>query len=334
MKIALSGSTGFVGSHLTAALQRYGHDVVPLRRSDFTPGQDRLTKKIEGCDAVINLAGAPINRRWTTRYKRTLVTSRVETTRMLVQAMARLERPPHTFISTSAIGAFDDAGTYSEEDAPNATNFLGRLAMRWEAQARQAETLGVRTLIFRFALVLGDDGGLLKQLLTPFRLGLGGPIGNGRQAFSWVHIDDLVDAFLVALKLKSMEGVFHIAAPKPVTYQEFTKILGEALHRPTLFPVPPLLLQLIFGEAAGVMTSGQRVVSKRLPEMGFQFRYPDLELAIDDLVQRALRSPAQPSLANSDNESRVLFRQPASRVKSHENRCPPAHGNASAANER
>ncbi|MEJ2454123.1 MAG: TIGR01777 family oxidoreductase [Candidatus Thiodiazotropha sp.] len=302
MKIAISGASGFVGTHLTAALTRHGHRVVPMSRGDFARGLPHLAETIDGCEVVINLAGAPINRRWSTSYKRTLVSSRIETTRMLVQAMSRLQHPPHSFISTSAIGAFNDAGLYSEEHAPNATDFLGRLAVDWEAAARQAETLGIRTLIFRFALVLGADGGLLKQLLPPFRLGLGGPIGDGRQAFSWVHIDDLVDAYLVALKLSSMQGVFHIAAPKPATNMAFTKTLGAALHRPTLFPLPPLLLRLVFGEAADVMTGGQRVISKRLPELGFQFRYSELELAIDDLVHRPSRSPVQPSLANSDSQ--------------------------------
>ncbi len=301
MKIAISGATGFVGTHLSTSLRRYGHTVVPLTRSNFILGAAHVAKLIDGCDAVINLAGAPINRRWTDSYKRTIVSSRIETTRLLVQAMEQLEHRPHTFISTSAIGAFDDKGRYSEEETPNATDFLGRLSNAWEAAAHKAEVLGVRTLIFRFPLVLGHDGGLMKQLLTPFRLGMGGPIGDGRQAFSWVHIDDLVDAYLFALMTPDLHGVFHIAAPKPETNLAFTKTLGAALHRPTLLRVPRTVLKLLFGEGASVMTSGQWVVSKRLPEKGFQFRYSDLELAVDDLVQRAIGTSRQPSLVNSDN---------------------------------
>jgi uncharacterized protein len=301
MKIAISGATGFVGTHLSTSLRRYGHTVVPLTRSNFILGAVHIAKLIDGCDAVINLAGAPINRRWTDSYKRTIVSSRIETTRLLVQAMEQLEHRPHTFISTSAIGAFDDKGRYSEEDTPNATDFLGRLSNDWEAAAHKAEVLGVRTLIFRFALVLGHDGGLMKQLLTPFRLGMGGPIGDGRQAFSWVHIDDLVDAYLFALMTPNLHGVFHIAAPKPETNLAFTKTLGAAVHRPTLLHVPRTVLKLLFGEGASVMTSGQWVVSKRLPEKGFQFRYSNLELAVDNLVQRAIGNSRQPSLINSDN---------------------------------
>jgi uncharacterized protein (TIGR01777 family) len=301
MKIALSGSTGFVGRHLATTLKRCGHIVVPLCRSNFNRDVAHLAGLIDGCDAVINLAGAPINRRWTASYKRTMVASRVETTRMLVETMACTERRPRTFISTSAIGAFDDAARYSEEDAPNATDFLGHLAKEWESAARQAEALGIRTLIVRFALVLGHDGGLLKQLLTPFRLGLGGPIGDGRQAFSWVHIDDLVEAYLFALKTSSLKGVLHISAPNPVTNLVFTQTLGAALHRPTLFPVPRNLLKLFSGEGASAMTSGQWVVSKRLLELGFQYHYPELELAVNDLVQRSGGPCGQPSLLNSDN---------------------------------
>lgn len=299
MKIAISGASGFVGSHLATALKHHGHQVVPLRRYHFNRGVIELAETIDGCDAIINLAGAPINRRWTASYKRTMVASRIETTHMMVQAMGRLERRPHSFISTSAIGAFDDKALYSEEDAPNARDFLGRLAIDWEAAAGEAEALGIRSVFFRFALVLGHDGGLMKQLLPLFRLGLGGPIGDGRQAFSWIHIDDLIDAYHFALKTPSLQGVLHLAAPKPVTNLQFTQTLGNALHRPTLFRVPRTLLKLIFGEAAGVMTGGQRVVSKRLPAQGFQFRYPDLELAIDDLVQRAGGTCNHPPVTNS-----------------------------------
>ncbi len=287
MKIALTGASGFVGSHLSIALKRQGHQVVALSRFDFNQSVSHLTRQLQGCDAVINLAGEPVNRRWTEQYKRAMVSSRVETTRLLVRAMEALEIRPKTFISTSAIGAYDDRGRYTEYDPPNAEDFLGRLAKDWEQAAREAEALGMRTLIFRLALVLGPDGGLLKQLLTPFRMGLGGPIGDGQQAFSWIHIDDLVDAYLFALKEPQLDGVFHLCAPKPVTNGIFSRLLGRVLHRPALFRIPYTMLKLMFGEAAGVMISGQWVVSKRLPDSGFQFRFPELEMALEDLVRRA-----------------------------------------------
>ncbi|MET0067145.1 MAG: TIGR01777 family oxidoreductase [Candidatus Thiodiazotropha sp.] len=287
MKIALTGASGFVGSHLSTALKRQGHQVVALSRFDLNQMVSHLTRQLKGCDAVINLAGEPVSRRWTESYKRAMVSSRVETTRLLVRAMEALEFRPKTFISTSAIGAFDDQGRYDEDDPPNADDFLGRLAKDWEQAAREAESLGIRTLIFRLALVLGPDGGLMKQLLVPFRMGLGGPIGDGMQAFSWVHIDDLVDAYLFALKEPQLSGVFHLSAPKPVTNGIFTRLLGRVLHRPTVFRIPHTMLKLMFGEAAQVMVSGQWVISKRLPDCGFQFRFPELEMALEDLVRRA-----------------------------------------------
>ena len=301
MKIAISGATGFVGRHLTATLKRYGYTPVKLKRDDFNKGVTHLANVMHACEAVINLAGEPINRRWTERYKLTMCASRIETTRLLVKAMERMAQKPQVFISTSAIGAFDDAGEYSEYDPPNATDFLGLLSQEWETAAGEAEQLGIRTLIFRFALVLGHDGGLLKQLLTPFRLGLGGPIGNGRQAFSWVHIEDLVDAYLFALKTPDIDGVFHLSAPEPVSNLEFTLTLGRLLHRPTLLPVPHTLLKLIFGEGASVMTSGQKVISKRLPECGYLFRYDKLELALSDLIERSDKSSGSFSILNSGN---------------------------------
>ncbi len=285
MKIALTGATGFIGKHLESRLSEQGHTIVSLGRKELQEGAKRVSESLSGCDVLINLAGAPISRRWTEAYKREMISSRVEVTRLLVEAMNLLERPPATFISTSAIGAFDTRGRYTESDAPNATDFLGELARDWEVAALEAESMGIRTLIFRFALVLGTDGGLMKQLLLPFRLGLGGPVGDGRQHFSWVHIDDLTKAYVHALGHSEMSGAFHICAPNPTTNLEFTRILGSNLHRPTLFPVPKLVLKLIYGEGAEVMTSGQCVISERLPEYGFEFDYPDLESAIGELIK-------------------------------------------------
>ena len=287
MKIAITGSTAFFGRHLVSSFEQRAHQVMPVGRHELNQGTEYLASLIAGCDAVINLAGAPINKRWTARYKREIVSSRLDTTRCLVDAMKLLDKPPATFISTSAIGAFSPKGQYTEADSPNASDFLGQLSKDWEASANAAQALGVRTLIFRFALVLGHDGGLLKQMLLPFRLGLGGPVGNGSQHFSWIHIDDLVNAYLLALENQQMSGVYHLCAPNPVSNLEFTRTLGEILHRPTLFRVPGLLLEMAFGEGAEVMTSGQRVISQRLPEAGFSFRYPELAGALRAIVQES-----------------------------------------------
>mgnify|MGYP003957744203 CR=1 FL=1 len=290
MKIAITGSTGFVGKHLGSRLERDGHLIVPLGREYFNGSTDVLAKRLEGCDVVINLAGEPISRRWTGDYKQRMYNSRVQVTRKLVAAMAQLQTKPVTFISTSAIGAFKATGKYTEADTPNADDFLGRLSRDWEEEAMQANDLGVRTLIFRFGLVLGPDGGMMKQLLPPFCLGLGGPVGDGKQAFSWVHIDDLVRAYVHALTSAEMDGVYHLCAPNPDTNAGFTRILGEVVHRPTWFRVPGLALKLAFGEGASVMTSGQRVVSNRLQQAGFDFCYPTLPLALPNIVEQARKS--------------------------------------------
>lgn len=299
MKIFMTGATGFVAKHLQPALLEQGHRVIPLSRRDLAKDPEHLAQAMAGCDAVINLAGAPINRRWTDAYKREIVASRLDTTRRLVQAIALMQQPPASFISTSAIGAYDTHSRYSESDAPNARDFLGDLARDWEAAARVAESLGVRTVITRLALVLGHDGGLLKQLMTPFRLGLGGPIGDGSQHFSWIHADDLVAAYSHLLDHEELSGDFHLSAPHPVTNLEFTRALGDALERPTPFRVPVPVLKLIYGEGAEVMASGQCVVSERLPESGFRFQYPYLEPALHTIAEQVQTECPVTGLLNS-----------------------------------
>ena len=303
MKIVMTGGTGFVGKHLIRALSQLGNQVVNIGRSDLKPDANRLVDLMAGADVVINLAGAPINRRWTPAYKDEIFSSRVETTQQLVKAMTEIDTPPKIFISTSAIGAFDSKGRYSESNSANASDFLGRLSKQWESAALEAESLGVRTLIFRFALVLGHDGGLMKQLLIPFRLGLGGPVGDGSQHFSWIHIDDLINAYLFALEHRKMSGVYHLSAPNPVTNLSFTRTLGAALNRPTLFRVPELLLKLAYGEGAEVMTSGQQVVSERLPENGFRFRHASLDSAVAEIVSHNCVKPMTSGIVNSSSET-------------------------------
>ncbi|MET0070124.1 MAG: TIGR01777 family oxidoreductase [Candidatus Thiodiazotropha sp.] len=285
MKIAISGSTGFIGTQLARALANKGHALVPIGRRDFNRGTRHLSLLLEGCNAVINLAGAPINRRWTRACKRTIVSSRVETTRMLVSAVSQMAKPPKTFISTSGMGAFDTRDRYTESDVANAADFLGELTFDWESAAWEGETLDMRVVVFRLSLVLGQQGGLMGQVLTPFRMGLGGPIGDGQQHFSWIHIDDLINAYLLALDNPRFRGIYHLAAPNPVDNLTFTRILGKALNRPTRFRVPAALLKLAYGEGAEVMTSGQCIVSDRLEQAGFNFRYTELESAIQAIVK-------------------------------------------------
>lgn len=303
MKILMTGATGFVGSHLQSALSKQGHEVNTLSRHDISLGVDHIASRMTGSGAIINLAGEPINRRWTSSYKNAIVSSRVDTTLLLVEAMKKMDQKPATFISTSAIGAYDDKHRYNEYDEPTAKDFLGKLSGDWEAAAQEADRLGVRTIILRFGLVLGYNGGLMKQLLLPFRLGLGGPIGDGKQHFSWIHIFDLMKIYDHILYDKELSGVFHACAPHPVTNEVFTQTLAHALHRPALLRVPGLFLKMAFGEGAQVMTSGQCVVSERFNKTGFSFRYPGLDSAIQAIVKQAKGNSQLDQLFGSFNRS-------------------------------
>ncbi len=286
MNIAMSGATGFIGSHLTRAFEGKNSTVVPLKREDFEGDAASLSRKIEGADSVINLAGATIAARWTEEYKKVIYRSRVETTRKIVEAMGKSEKRPGLFISASAVGIYDTSGTYTEDDAHYARDFLGSLAADWEQAALEAADAGIRTVIFRFGVVLGRGGGALEKMLIPFRMGLGGVIGDGTQPFSWVHIDDLVAAFFVATEDRRFAGVYNLTSPNPTTNRELAKALGRALHRPAIMRVPAFVFRLQLGEGAKVLLEGQRVLPKRLLESGFCFRFTHIEEAIQDLVRK------------------------------------------------
>jgi hypothetical protein len=258
--------------------------VTALHTADFDLDDAALGQKLSGADLVVHLAGASISRRWTQAYKKVLYASRVETAKKMVRAMAKSQQKPKLFICTSAVGIYAPTGKHNEEDAAYADDFLGRLARDWESAAAESRTLGIRSIIFRYGIVLGHGGGILKEMLLPFSLGLGGTIGDGRQNFSWVHIDDLVRAYFFAVERPDMAGVYNLMAPNPTTNYGLTKALGSALRRPTFLSVPKFLLQLRFGnEAAEALTSGQYATPKRLPEAGFEFEFKTIEDAINDL---------------------------------------------------
>jgi uncharacterized protein len=286
MKIVASGITGFVGGHLRKEfVEKREWNVEPLLPPDFALPDDLFLKKMEGADIVLNLAGAPISARWTKEYKIILRSSRIDTTRKIVEAIARLEKKPRLFISTSAVGRYMDKGTHTEEQCSYASDFLGRLAEAWEEEALKAADTGVRTVIFRFGIVLGPDGGILANMLPPFRLGLGGVIGNGKQHFSWIHINDLTAGYIEAIDNSALSGIYNLCAPNPTTNEGLTKALGKALHRPTIFRIPMFALRLKFGEGAAAVSSGQSVLPKRLLDAGFKFSFPTIEEAITDIVK-------------------------------------------------
>ena len=277
MKIAINGASGFIGGELCRFFRVQGHEIVAIPRAAYAD-KDALKNLAGGCDAVINLAGASIASRWSEAYKKQLHASRIETTHTLVSAINELENPPF-FISASAIGIYENGLSHDESSVTFDRGFLGKLACEWESQAAKART---QTAIFRLGVVLGR-GGALAKMLPAFKLGLGGKLGSGEQAFCWIHIADLLEAFKFTLQNRQ-NGIFNLVSPQPSTNGEFTQILGEVLRRPTFFKVPKFALNLMLGEGSVVLLEGAKVYPKALIESGFSFKFSDLKTALEDVL--------------------------------------------------
>jgi uncharacterized protein len=304
MLVFLTGATGFIGRALIPVLQRQGHAVaawvrseerarrllgadVELRPSDG--GFDALAAAVASADAIVNLAGEPIiGVRWTAARRRLLEDSRVQVTNDLVRAIEAARTRPRVLFSGSAVGWYGDRGDerLTEQSMPGA-DFLARLCRDWEDAATGAQRLGVRVVLSRTGVVLGRGGGALAQMLPPFRLGLGGPIGSGRQYVPWIHLQDLVAFIALALADDRVRGPVNGVAPQEANSREFAAALGRALRRPAILPTPAFALRAIFGEAAIVMLASQRVEPLALTGLGFRFAFPDLDAALADAVQRA-----------------------------------------------
>ena len=282
--IAITGASGFVGQYITKVFTEQGYVVVPILRADIHD-LNKLQTKLEQSDVLINLAGANIIGRWSESYKKVLYSSRIETTKALVEAMKSIENSPKLFVSTSAVGIYKNDEVYNEYSTDYADNFLGNLVTDWESEANKAKDLGVRVAILRFGIVLGKEGGALQKMLTPFKLGLGGIIGDGKQAFSFIHIDDLARFYLHLIDNQALEGVYNMTTAKPTTNYGLTKSLGKVLKRPTFLPLPTFVLQLIYGEGATVLTDGQSVMPKRVLESGFEFQFEGIDEVLEDLLK-------------------------------------------------
>ncbi len=276
----MTGSTGFIGTNLSAAFAAQGRQVIPITRTDLAGGAGNLAEKMRGAGVVVNLAGATVIALWTKSHKKEMYDSRINTTSLLVRAFEMMPSKPPLFISTSAVGFYSAEGKHTEENFIHADDFLGTLTSAWEEAALKAVALGVRTVVFRFGIVLGKGGGTLAKMLFPFKLGIAGTIGDGSQAFSWVQIKDLERAYVTAIADGSFGGIYNLTSPNPTTNRGLTKALGKALHRPTVLPLPKFVLRLVYGEGAAVLTSGQEVYPKRLVESGFKFVYPDIDSAV------------------------------------------------------
>jgi len=297
--ILLTGGSGFIGQQLVPTLLNAGHTITiftrnPKKTSAIFQQQvatidnlDDLTED-DHFDAVINLAGQGIgDQRWTDAVKQQLRDSRLITTADLVEYLKRAKQKPEVFISGSAIGVYGLHGDEKlDEQASGDDSFSSKLCRDWEAQAAEAEALGIRCCYLRTGVVLGKNGGALSKMLPPFKMALGGPIGSGQQWMSWVHMDDLVGAILYTLETPSIQGPINGTAPNPVTNKEFSKTLGAALNRPAIIPMPEFVLKLMMGEMAEeLLLSGQRVVPAKLTSSGFEFKYPHLDDALRDIIQ-------------------------------------------------
>lgn len=298
MKVAVTGATGFVGAALVARLLAGGHAVTRLvRRAPrardevaWDPARGALDPRaLDGVDAAVHLSGASIARRWTPEIRREIRASRLDTTRTLAAALARVEPRPRVLVSMSAAGWYGDRGDeVLDETAAPGRGWLAEVARDWEAAADPARAAGIRVVHPRMGLVVGAGGGVLAPLLLPFRFGLGGPIGDGRAWWSWVALDDVTGAIVRMLEDAALAGPVNLAAPAPVRNAEFARALGRALRRPAVLPVPAFALRLAFGEAADeALLASTRLVPARLAAAGFAFRFPELEPAL----RRALDPP-------------------------------------------
>ena len=298
MNILITGGTGFIGTELREMLLQKGHYLTIITRSPkeyenetaknqkFISWNDDLVGAMEEADAVINLAGSSIfGKRWTDEVKKKILESRVESTSQLVEAARKAENPPEVMVSSSAVGYYGDRGhDILTESEPAGNAFLSRVCVKWEAAAVEVEDIGVRLAIPRIGIVLETGGGAMQQMLPPFKMGVGGPIGSGEQYFPWIHMYDLCRGLIYPLENESFAGPYNLNAPNPVTMNEFADKLGEVLGRPTFFRVPEFALNLILGEAADPILDSLRTQPKKLQQAGFEFKFPYLKEALADIL--------------------------------------------------
>lgn len=298
MNITITGASGFLGTRLLDRLLLDGHSLHALGRKQnpefgvevkFSPWdamkEDPPLESLTGADAVIHLAGEPVAQRWNADVKRRIRESRSGGTRNLVRTIGKLDRRPRVLVSASASGYYGDRGEdVLTESSASGSDFLAEVCREWERDARAAEAFGVRVVMVRTGLALGKEGGALKQILTPFRLGLGGRLGSGKQWMPWIHIDDLIELFIFALENR-VSGPLNGSAPRPVRNAEFTTALARTIHRPAIFTVPRFALNQIYGEMAQIVFASQRMVPQAAEAAGFGFRFGELTAALADLLK-------------------------------------------------
>jgi len=299
MKVFITGGTGFVGSHLSDLLLKQGHHVSTTTRS---PHNTRIRHQnfnyiyadtakpgpwqecVQASDIVFNLAGKSIFTLWTPKAKEQIYESRILTTRHLVEALSA----DSTLISTSAVGYYGDrADDILTEDDPPGNDFPAKISIDWEKEAMEAEKTGARVAVTRFGIVLGKNGGAMEKMIPAFKACLGGALGDGKQWFSWIHLDDVVLASIFIMERPELKGVFNFTAPEPVRNIDFAKTLGKVLNRPAIMPAPAFLIRLFAGEFGKTLLSSSRVIPERLLDAGYNFKYPDLTEALQDIVTQS-----------------------------------------------
>jgi uncharacterized protein len=296
----MTGGTGFVGTQLTSRLIQDGNEVTIVTRSEKGPEKrvpgisylqgDPVQKgpwqeAIRNHDAIINLAGASIFSKWTEKHKKAIRESRVHTTRNIVEGIPSRSERPFTLFSTSAVGYYGFCGDEElTEESRHGDDFLARISVEWEGEALKARDKGTRVVITRFGIVMGEKGGALGQMIPLFKKYIGGPIGSGKQWFSWIHIKDLAEAFAFLLKHPEISGPVNVCSPNPVRNKDLAKALGKALHKPSFMPAPGFMIKLVLGEFGSVILEGQKVIPKKLLENGFVFQYADIHKALQGIV--------------------------------------------------
>lgn len=299
MRILITGASGLIGKALQASFKEKGHEMLLASRSEPRDDEhvqwsadsgfaDEDLSRLEGLDAVIHLAGENISAlRWTDEKKKAIRDSRVHGTHSMIEAFGKLKSKPKVFISGSAVGFYGDRGNEEMTEANSAgKTFLADVSKEWEAESRRAEDLGIRTVLLRTGIVLSKDGGALATMLTPFKLGVGGVVGDGKQWMSWVSLDDVVAIINYALENENLRGAVNVASPNPVTNEEFTKTLGTVLYRPTFLPLPEFAIHMVFGEMGdALLLDSTRVIPKRLLDAGYEFKFTDLKSALEHAVR-------------------------------------------------
>lgn len=300
MKIAITGGTGFIGKKLTDALQHQGHKIVILtRRGQKSSGNvsyvkwldegDSPENKIVKADVFINLAGVSINDgRWTKNHQKQIYDSRMKATGELVRIINALSEKPSVLINASAIGIYPSSlnTVYTEDSRETAHDFLGKTVYDWENKAKEVEVHSIRTAFMRFGVVLGNEGGALPLMALPYKLFAGGNVGTGEQWVSWVHVDDVVRSILFAIENEKLSGPVNVTSPSPVKMKDFGKTIGSVLRRPHWLPVPSFVMKLALGQKSALVLEGQHVVPKVLLEAGFEFKFPSLQGALNDLLTK------------------------------------------------